>query len=142
MKGVEPMGMPAHPNWVKFHLERNSDNQEAWGVLFGRKIVLGDKKARLDNEKLALTVGLQDGSWGGKNPQILNLEYFPDWTSWLVLGISVIVAILTIYLGAKSSTMLRDSGDPRTDGKEGTYSLGRFQMALWFVTVVFAFFFT
>ena len=37
--------------------------------------------------------------------------------------------------------MLRDSGDPRTDGKNGTYSLGRFQMAVWFVTVVFAFLF-
>jgi hypothetical protein len=141
MKGLEPMGIPEHPNWVMFQLERNGDNQEAWGVLFGRKKFFDSKKNKSEDEKLRLTIGLQDGSWGAKNPQVVYLEYAPDWTSWLVLVISGIVAALTICLGVMSS-MLRDSGDPRTDGKKGTYSLGRFQMALWFVTVVFAFLFT
>src|SRR5258708_6463537 len=139
MKGLEPMPMPEHPEWVMFQLERNSDNQEAWGELFRRKNFFFGSR---ENEQLALTIGLQDGSWGAKNPQhVLYLEYFPDWRSWLVLLISGIVAALTIYFGAKSPTMLRDSGDPCTDGKKATYSLGRFQMALWFVTVVFAFLF-
>lgn len=34
--------------------------------------------------------------------------------------------------------MLRDTGEPPSGGKRA-YSLARFQMALWFVTVVFAF---
>ncbi len=140
MKGLEPMPMPEHPNWVMFQLKqlkRNDDNREAWSVLFGRKsFFFGTRQ----NDEIALTIGLQDGSWGAKNPQILYLEYLPDWRSWLVLPISFLVAVTTIVLGVKGS-MLRDSGDPRTDGKKGTYSLGRFQMAVWFVTVVFAFLF-
>ena len=136
LKGLEPMPIPEQPNWVMFQLKRNDDNRDAWSVLFGRKsFFFGDK------ENVALTVGLQDGSWGAKNPQVLYLEYLPDWRSWLVLPLSFLVAGITIVLGARSS-MLRDSGDPRTDGKKGTYSLGRFQMALWFVTVVFAFLFS
>lgn len=137
MKGLEPMPMPEHPNWVMFQLKRNDENRDAWSVLFGRKsFFFGTRQ----NDEIALTIGLQDGSWGAKNPQILYLEYLPDWRSWLVLPISFLVAVVTIVLGVKGS-MLRDSGDPRTDGKNGTYSLGRFQMAVWFVTVVFAFLF-
>ena len=137
MKGLEPMPMPEHPNWVMFQLKRNDDNRDAWSVLFGRKsFFFGTRQ----NDEIALTIGLQDGSWGANNPQILHLEYLPDWRSWLVLPISFLLAVITIVLGVKGS-MLRDSGDPRTDGKKGTYSLGRFQMAVWFVTVVFAFLF-
>src|SRR5437016_2532920 len=137
MKGLEPMPMPEHPNWVMFQLKRNDENRDAWSVLFGRRsFFFGTRQ----NDEIALTIGLQDGSWGAKNPQILYLEYLPDRRSWLVLPISFLVAVVTIVLGVKGS-MLRDSGDPRTDGKNGTYSLGRFQMAVWFVTVVFAFLF-
>src|SRR5258708_65380 len=137
MKGLEPMPMPEHPNRVMFQLKRNDDNRDAWSVLFGRKsFFFGTRQS----DEIALTIGLQDGSWGAKNPQILYLEYLPDWRSWLVLPISFLVAVITIVVGVKGS-MLRDSGDPRSDGKKGTYSLGRIQMAVWFVTVVFAFLF-
>src|SRR6266480_3346098 len=82
MKGLEPMPMPEHPNWVMFQLKRNDENRDAWSVLFGRKsFFFGTRQ----NDEIALTIGLQDGSWGAKNPQILYLEYLPDWRSWLVL---------------------------------------------------------
>lgn len=136
LKGLEPMPIPEQPNWVMFQLKRTDDNHDAWSVLFGQKSFFFGNR-----ENVALTVGLQDGSWGAKNPQVLYLEFLPDWRSWLVLPISFLLAAVTIVLGIKSS-MLRDSGDPRADGKKGTYSLGRFQMALWFVTVVFAFLFS
>src|SRR5260370_27993777 len=64
MKGLEPMPMPEHPNWVMFQLKRNDDNREAWSVLFGRKsFFFGTRQ----NDEIALTIGLQDGSWGAKN---------------------------------------------------------------------------
>src|SRR5208337_4386273 len=66
--------------------------------------------------------------------------YLPDWKAKALLPIPFLVAVVTIVMGFKSS-MLRDSGDPRRDGKLGTFSLGRCQMALWFVTVVFAYLF-
>ncbi len=82
MKGLEPMPMPEHPNWVMFQLKRNDENRDAWSVLFGPKsFFFGTRQ----NDEIALTIGLQDGSWGAKNPQILYLEYLPDWRSWLVL---------------------------------------------------------
>jgi len=139
MKGLEPMGMPDQPKSVMFQLKRNDDNRPAWSVFFGRKSSISTGSR--DDETLKLTVGLQDGSWAAQNPDHpLYLEYLPGWTAKAVLLISFLVALLTIVMGIKSS-MLRDSGDPRTDGKPGTFSLGRCQMALWFVTVVFAYLF-
>ena len=62
-------------------------------MLFGPKsFFFGTRQ----NDEIALTIGLQDGSWGAKNPQILYLEYLPDWRSWLVLPISFLVAVVTI----------------------------------------------
>jgi hypothetical protein len=145
IKGLEPMPVPAQPKSVMFQLKRTDDNRDAWSVLFGHKHfgLRSRKTGDCDsNDQIAFTVGLQDGSWAAKNPKTLCLEYLPDNTSkFLVLPISFVIAIGTFILGMKSS-MLRDSGDPRTDGKLGTYSLGRCQMALWFATVVFAFLFT
>ena len=142
MKGLDPTAVPGHPNQIRFQLKRtdDKDNRAAWSFLFGRKSLFGGSKSKDSSERLTLTIGLQDGSWAAQNPQVLYLEYFPDWQSWLVLLLSVVVVGGTIALGAKSS-MLSDSGDPRADKRKGTYSLGRFQMALWFVTVVFAFLF-
>jgi len=144
IKGLEPLAVPGQPKSVMFQLKRSDDNRDAWSVLFGHKhFALGSSKTGGcgGNDLIELTVGLQDGSWAAKNAKTLCLEYLPDTASkFLILPISFVVAVGTIILGMKSS-MLRDSGDPRTDGKLGTYSLGRCQMALWFVTVVFAFLF-
>jgi hypothetical protein len=145
IKGLEPLPVPDQPKSVMFQLKRNDDNRDAWSVLFGHKhFGLRSRKTGdcASDDQIATTVGHQDGSWAAKNPKTLCLEYLPDNTSkFLILPISFVAAIGTFTLGMKSS-MLRDSGDPRTDGKLGTYSLGRCQMALWFVTVVFAFLFT
>jgi hypothetical protein len=139
MKGLEPLPVPDDPNAVMFQFKRNDDNRDAWSLLFGRK---GFFPWSPGNKDLKLTVGLQDGSWAAKEPQVLNLEYLPNsGYSWVVLIVSSIVAILTIIKGKTSPSMLRDTGEPPTNG-ERAYSLARFQMALWFVTVVFAFAFT
>lgn len=163
-KGLEPLPVPDQPKQVMFQLKRNDDNRNEWGVLFGRKSFFGGHKSSrcrsgtsdcviptasdsgkvcdcTSSDQISITVGLQDGSWAAKDPQNLCLEYLPDTWSKLVLPVAFLIAIGTMILGFKSS-MLRDSGDPRTDGKVGTYSLARCQMALWFVTVVFAFLFT
>lgn len=145
IKGLEPLPVPDQPKSVIFQLKRTDDNRDAWSVLFGHKhFGLRSRKTGdcASDDQIAITVGLQDGSWAAKNPKTLCLEYLPDNTSkFLILPISFVAAVGTFTLGMKSA-MLRDSGDPRTDGKLGTYSLGRCQMALWFVTVVFAFLFT
>jgi hypothetical protein len=130
MKGLAPMPIPEEPRWVMFHLKRNADNRDAWSELFGNK-------SFGSNEELELTIGLQDGSWAAQEPKTLRLEYFPGVSSGVVLGVAILIAVATVYLG-KTTTMLRDSCEPPSDGGKRSYSLARFQMALWFVTVVLA----
>ncbi len=128
--------------FLRFQLKQTTDNQDAWSQLLGRKSLWPSRTKKCDcgdDEKTLFTVGVEDGSWfAAADLKPLCLEFFPSWkVGWSVLPSAIIIALGTIVLGMKSS-MLRDSGDPRSDGKLGTYSLGRFQMAVWFVTVVFS----
>ena len=135
MNGIDALPVPNAPNALQFHLQYTAANQDAWSQLFGRKM----RTFGVD-EKVLITVGLKDGSSVAEDPYSLTLKFLPDGWAKLLLGLSMALAAATWMLGRHSS-MLRDSGAPRTDGRLGTYSLGRTQMALWFVTIVFAFLF-
>ena len=144
MKGLDPLPVPDSPNSVRFHLGRSAENQDAWAQMFARKSfrLQADKGCNCtEGESVSVTVGLEDGSHAATSPATLCLEFLPDaLAAWVVFPLSILVAVVTILLGWKTS-LLRDSGDPRDDNKLGTYSLGRFQMAIWFVTVVFSYLF-
>ncbi len=155
IKGLPQQWVPKDPKFVdglkpepdtavflRFQLKQTKDNQDAWSLLLGRKGLSPHRTQKCDcgdDEKTTFTLGLEDGSWfAASTPQIKCLEFFP--TRWIAVTVFLVfglITLATIVLGFKSS-MLRDSGDPRTDGKLGTFSLGRCQMALWFVTVVLA----
>ncbi|HEY6271010.1 MAG TPA: hypothetical protein VIX19_03330 [Terriglobales bacterium] len=133
MKGLDPGSDPGDPDTLRFSLGITPENRYAWSQLFNRKIsgLGGD---------VPVTVGLADASMVAASDKSLQLEFLPDWKAKVMLAVSLLVAGLTLLLGIKSP-MLRDSGDPGTDWRRRTYSLGRFQMAVWFVTIVFAFLF-
>ncbi len=140
--GLKPESVPDTAVFLRFDLKQTKDNQDAWSRLLGRKNLWPKRTERCDcgdDEKTSFTLGLEDGSWfAGTNLQVKCLEFFPNpRIAWMVFLAFGIIALMTIGLGVKSS-MLRDSGDPRTDGKLGTFSLARCQMALWFVTVILA----
>jgi hypothetical protein len=140
LDGLKPE--PDTPVFLRFQLKQTKDNQDAWSQLLGRKSLSPHRTQECDcgnDEKTSFTLGVEDGSWfASTNPQIKCLGFFPTpWIAGIVFIVAGLIALVTIALGIKSS-MLRDSGDPRTDGKLGTFSLARFQMALWFVTVVLA----
>jgi len=141
MKGLDPIPVPDR-NSVMFQLKRNSDNRDAWSVMFGRKN-FGEPHAPgvcSPDEQIQLAVGLQDSSWTAAGSSTLCLKYLPDWGAKVALALSFIIVVGVAILAVKSS-MLRD-GKPLSGNKLGTYSMGRCQMALWFATVVFAFLFT
>lgn len=140
LEGLSPV--PAAPAFLQFQLKQTNDNKDAWSQLLGRKRLLvshTNKCECTEDEKTTFSLGLEDGSWfAATDPQVKCLEFLPTKVkAAAVFLVALFIAGLTIYLG-KKSPMLRDSGDPRSDGQPGTYSLGRFQMALWFVTVVLA----
>jgi hypothetical protein len=140
LNGLLMKGLDARPdindtNALKFQLQYTKDNKDAWSQLFGRKIGASE-----NGDKVLTTVGLSDGSLFATLPQTLTLEFLPDLKAKIILGVSLLVVIATVIVGIRTP-MLRDSGAPRTDQELGAFSLGRTQMALWFVTIVFAFLF-
>jgi hypothetical protein len=133
--GLEPVSVLSDPDSLRFYLSSTSDNRSTWNELYGRK-ARGGKGA----DKVSVAVGIHDQSLVAESPTTLTLEYLPDTLAKGILALSFVILIATVLLGWLTS-MLRDSGAPRSDKKRGTFSLARFQMALWFVTIVFAFLF-
>ena len=130
-------------NAAMFHLVRTDNNRESWSVLFAKKSFSLKRNMTCSedpNNVVRLTVGYDDGTQVGPNVDAC-LEYFPNgWPAVsLLLGAAVLICV-TLYL-ALSTSMLRDPGFPLS-GKKTTWSLARFQMALWFVTVVCGVLFT
>lgn len=137
MKGLVPVTstLTSEKDSLRFDLESTNDNREAWTKLFKNK-ASGTK----DGDKVAVAVGIENGTvwrWGGNE---LTLEYFPDYWAYFLLFLAIAILFVTVLFGWKTS-MLRDSGAPRSDRNLGTFSMARVQMALWFVTIVFAFLF-
>ena len=128
---------------VMFHLVRTDNNRESWSVLFAKKSFSLKRNMSCSedpNNVIRLTVGYDDGTQVGPNVDAC-LEYFPNgWPALMLLLGAVILIFVTLFL-AFNSSMLRDPGFPLS-GKRTTWSLARFQMALWFVTVVCGVLFT
>jgi len=138
-KDIPPLGVPGRVNAVMFHLKRTDDNRDSWSVLFSRKsFTVGHRQeacAHDGNDGITLTAGYPDGT---KVADITSacIEYFPDKLAAMgLLLLAAAIGVATVWL-ARNSSMIRDIGIPPAN-KLGTYSLARFQMALWFVTIVF-----
>ena len=138
-KDIAPVAVPGRGDTAMFRLALTDNNREQWSVLFSRKgFRLGRAQASCDrdpNDGITLAVGFPDGVLTSPLSSAC-LEYFPDrWTATGLILLAVAIAIGTLWLSLKSS-MIRDGGIP-PPGKLAPYSLARFQMALWFVTIVF-----
>jgi len=136
MDGINAAPVPNAPNSFQFQLQYTTANRDAWSQLFRCKMVNFGR-----NCGVVVTVGFKDGSLVAKeSAEMLTLKFFPSLWAKFVFGLALALAVVIVLL-ARRSSLLRDSGAPCTDGKLGTYSLGRTQMALWFVAIVFAFLF-
>lgn len=128
---------------VMFHLVRTDVNRDLWSVLFARKSFSLKRRVNCmddPNNVIRLTVGYEDGAQVGPNVNAC-LDYFPNaWSAGLLLVGAVVLIAATLFL-AFTTSMLRDPGFT-VSGKKTTWSLARFQMALWFVTVVCGVLFT
>jgi hypothetical protein len=139
IKGLIPeSGAPkVEPGTLQFHLKREvGKNDEIWADLLGAPpFTLGN---RLWYRPTEISVGLENGyalPTDKKDFQIIRLRSVWFWVSL----IGLILLIWALVRLAKRTDLLRDVGEV-LPGQRKQYSLGRCQMAFWFVLVIVSFF--
>jgi hypothetical protein len=123
-----------------FRLARNDQNKAVWARLLGSpttslhrsvSVALGERKKDGTPEP---------GITGIGNSATFGLRMF----SQVRLGVAVAAIILVLYVvwgHARSNTTLRDNLLPQLVPDSQPYSLGRWQMAFWFVLIFASFIF-
>ncbi|MCR4289893.1 MAG: hypothetical protein NUV86_06505, partial [Candidatus Scalindua sp.] len=121
-------------------IEGDSQTQESWNSLLGRSKLFPPAP-----RKVSITVGIEnyppiDTDVRGVN-NAYDLVTIDKNGFWIFLGMLVAAAVLVVWLAIKSD-LLRDAG-PQPEGKDDngrpyrkTFSLGRTQMAFWFLLVI------
>ena len=145
IKGIKPeSGAPvADRQELRFHLTRSAESDEAWADLLGNPPLAPiDRLLRRPTE---LSVGLADSyalpsDIGSKDATAFELIRFrPRWFLFATIGAVLLIWLVIKF--AKVTTLLRDSGAVTNGAATDLppYSLGRVQMAFWFVLVVISF---
>jgi hypothetical protein len=157
LNGSEVQGLaPPHnvplPNGQRalvFKLVRNSDNDLFW------RGVLGSPKGSQVRLAVALGERLEPcvSSQPCKSPEItirgndvngrpLTFDFTVISWPWLAVSVALVaVAVGLVWGRARTSSILRDNLLPQIPPELQTYSLGRWQMAFWFVLVFASFIF-
>ena len=144
LRGIEPV-VDIHKESLRYPLQRTELTKDAWSAL------LGSPKGT--TRRVTVSVGLEN-----EYPLPSQVEKFdlivlqPIWS--IVVFVLVIVMLIAFFKLAARSALLRDPG-PASAAPEETiysgpnatrkinipYSLGRTQMAFWFLLVVISFLF-
>jgi hypothetical protein len=148
-KDLTPEPLPGYHFAAKFHLSRTPLNSEQWGYLFSNKKLFSADPERAcekdPDQGIKLAAGFDNGRLIS-TPVYACLVYFPAESSrWLLLLVATALLVGSIVL-AFTSEMLRDVGIPIRNSYRGNskmpsdlrrpWSLARFQMALWFVSIL------
>ena len=136
IKGVPPLLDADNPDSLLFTLSLNEENQRAWSALLSARL------RRLHrSDPVTLTVGLDNPSLlQAQGARKVNLVILPGIKA-LFLIVAILLLLSVFFYLARTTALIRDSGPMRADKQLSTYSLGRTQMALWFLSVVIAFLF-
>lgn len=129
---------------LQFHLQRNTDNDEAWADLLGAP-PLG---AYFFERPTEVSVGLENGypEPTDVKSQKFSLTRIREIRFWFCTIGTLLLLYLLLRL-ANRSDILRDSGpaptgtDKRGKDKRKPFSLARCQMAFWFFWVIASFLF-
>jgi len=116
------------PDELTFTPTRNDASKGFWDELWGGRL--------LNLQVLTVAIGLEDASV--LIPSATNLSMHPlqgARAAWIIIA-GVVLLGLTIGL-AVTTSIVRD-GPRSAGGRLPTYSLGRTQMAFWFINVVLA----
>ncbi len=129
LAGDGPEVLLPEDNLVQFHLSRKSGTDDLWEDL------LGSPQGFVKEVKAS--VGLANG-YPLEGGQTMELIVMQEWWFWGCFILLAAVLLSTVYL-ARRTSLLRNSNRERNDRKLYPYSLGRTQMAFWFLLVVISF---
>jgi hypothetical protein len=148
VKGIDPptyrtytlAGSTDEKHALVFKLRRNADNKELWTHLLGSPTAF--------YKKVSVSLAQKDNNGKTQPPDITGTTGISDFRlqviSWPRLLAAIIVTLGVLYLvwgHATSRTTLRDNLLPQLEPARQPYSLGRCQMAFWFVLIFVSFLF-
>ena len=150
IKGIVPESGAPQPeiDELQFHLQRNADSDEAWADLLG-----APSRPHLLYRPTPLSVGLAGDYALASDVKEDRFALVRADPLWLLVCIALLAAsVVAILWAATRTNMLRDSGADPTGTMTGRifkkprpklrpYSLGRVQMAFWFVLVILSYVF-
>ncbi|MEO8622274.1 MAG: hypothetical protein ABI625_14485 [bacterium] len=145
IKGIKPESGAPIPDQeeLRYHLTRSPDSDEAWADLLGNPPF--GSHDRFFRRPTELSVGLS-GEYalatdvGSKNSKFELIRFREVWF-WGSTAFGA-VFVVWIVMFARTTPLLRDAGRIISGAKKQPlppYSLGRVQMAFWFVLVVLSF---
>jgi hypothetical protein len=124
LKSLHPSEISSASNEVKFVVKVMTEDRAAWTQLLGRPDFNFTKGWKV-------SIGYEDLGEISTRENIAFMAIRP-WAFWAFVVAIILAGWRFIHL-ARTTTMLKDPG--------GLYSLGRFQMAIWFFLVIAAFVF-
>jgi hypothetical protein len=122
-----------------FVLSRNEQNKSQWREFLGSpltrdRVITLPVSVQIGNDSLAFSPD------GAQPTATVQLRLYRTDTMTVGLVLSFLVIVFTVGF-AKHTYMIRDALIPQMLRSERPYSLGRFQMAMWFVLIFTSFIF-
>jgi hypothetical protein len=138
IKSIAPEAVDLIAEGLHFHLQRTSENNEAWSDLLGAPPL----DYRFFKRPAKVSVGLQDGSPVESSVRRFLIVRIDK--PWFIAGFVMMALLIFVLMKLTlQSDLLRASGPPPVDANGNAlrkaYSLSRFQMAFWFFLVVAAY---
>lgn len=124
---------PSNPtsSILHFPLRRTDQTHDVWSDILG--------SPTSDSRLLRISVGLENAF---AIPSDVEVELDVLRSFWIGLWISVVVILMiTFFVMAYRSDILRDIGPPVPNGKQKQYSLARVQAACWFFIILVSYLF-
>jgi len=115
---------------LQFRLQRTSENKKLWSVLLRKPF------ENWTRPNVTATIGIDHGAAEPTNAAFTLVVVKFEWYAYLWI-IALIVFLIAIFILAKKHGLLRDG--PTVAGVPPPYSLGRCQMAWWFVLIIVSF---
>lgn len=131
--GTTPEAYPTN-DALQFQLEkRTSANKKVWSALLRDPFLNQDSFLHKVRPNVTATIGVDHGEAAPTHAHFKLIVVKFVWYAWLWL-IALIAFLIAIFILAKKYGLLRD-GAP-VAGVPPPYSLGRCQMAWWFVLII------
>lgn len=133
LRGNYPEELDVSKNQVFFHLQITAENKQAWVDLLGAPSGI--------RRPVTFSVGLEnqspfDSVYDSSNP--VELTVISPWYG--VIALIVVVVNLSVFIWlARKTSIIRGPGPKPTGAKLRPYSLGRTQMAFWFLLIYSAY---